>query len=366
MHKIGLVVNKLAGGGAERNIVRIAEFFEEIRKFDVYLIVLRKEERETVEITSRLKTIYVNDSTNKNKYSWIQARLSLRKIFVSHRFDAVVAFDLGVNVITLGASLGLKMPVIVSERNNPLIQRRSLISRVQERLLYPFAFKVVLLAEELEDVWAKKKFPRWKVTSIPNPLPIPKSPQQLKEPKRNDEKIILGLGRFVNQKGFDLLIRAFAEHTHKFPEWRLYLVGEGPEKKHLDFLAGDLGVKEKVVFCGWSTDPYIWFNQCDIFAFPSRYEGFGMTLGEALSCGVPCVSFNCQFGPSRILDDGINGYLVQQGEVEQFGKRLSELMGDNNLRDKMGAQGVRVLDKFKYKDIMLRWLSEVEEAVVTR
>jgi glycosyltransferase involved in cell wall biosynthesis len=173
------------------------------------------------------------------------------------------------------------------------------------------------------------------------------------EPARR--KSLLGLGRFVEQKGFDLLIPIFSKLAFRFPDWDLILVGDGPDRPRLEALSKRLGLDGRIHFPGWSADPYPHYYAADIFAFSSRFEGFGMTLAEALSCGLPAVAFNCPFGPSRIVEHGVNGFLVPPGDDTDFENKLRQLMDDEKLRSSMGAAGKRILQTHGAEPILRKW-----------
>lgn len=129
--------------------------------------------------------------------------------------------------------------------------------------------------------------------------------------------VIMGMGRFVPQKDFPTLVRAFAAMADR-TDARLMLLGEGPQRAELQALAAELGVADRVALPGFMSDPLPWLRRARLFVLSSRFEGFGNVLCEALACGVPVVSTDCPYGPSEILADGAFGRLVPVGDVERL------------------------------------------------
>ncbi|MCH8475752.1 MAG: glycosyltransferase [Opitutales bacterium] len=229
----------------------------------------------------------------------------------------------------------------------------SLSKRAQLSILYPLATTVVLLAEELEN-WANSRLFKWKTKSIPNPVMEPPK-NKYATTSKPEKKIILGMGRFIKRKQFDLLIKIFSRLEKKFPDWNLHIVGDGPERPNLKALIHSLNLEERVFLEQWSNDPYEWYYRAELFAFTSSFEGFGMTLAEALTCQLPVISFDCPYGPSRIIDHQVNGYLVPLDDTKEFENKLGSLMNDEKLRTHLGSNGSKVLDKFSYNTIMKEW-----------
>jgi GalNAc-alpha-(1->4)-GalNAc-alpha-(1->3)-diNAcBac-PP-undecaprenol alpha-1,4-N-acetyl-D-galactosaminyltransferase len=349
-------VNRLTGGGAERNLVRIAECMRD-RGNTVHLVVLQDEEIEDIEPTPSIiiHRLHLNRTgTGLSKIlSHMRHLHKIRKLARQLSPSLIVTFCFRTNLLILEATAFLNIPVVVSERSNPHLQHETCFEQLRRRISYPSAAKVVLLAEELES-WASAFSPKWSVVSIPNFVPEPPEKQPL---RRNGSKRLLAMGRFVHAKGFDLLVKVFSELAKSYPEWKLTIVGDGPLRGELERLIHELGILDEVELPGWSTDPYSWYFRSDIFAFPSRFEGFGMTLAEALSCRLPVVAFDCPYGPSRIVSNHVNGFLVEPGHIDEFKNRLAKLMKDSELRRKMGESGPIVLTKYGIRGVMDQWES---------
>lgn len=168
------------------------------------------------------------------------------------------------------------------------------------------------------------------------------------------EKRVIAVGRLNQQKGFDMLIDAWKIVESQNKEWRLDIFGEGELKEKLQTQINELGLKN-VSLCGYAKNIEKEYLNSSIFVLASRYEGFVLVLLEAQAKGLPCVSFNCKEGPSEIIDDGVNGYLVEAGNVKALAENLLKLIESNELREKFGSMAQKDLYRFDIENVMPKW-----------
>jgi glycosyltransferase involved in cell wall biosynthesis len=172
------------------------------------------------------------------------------------------------------------------------------------------------------------------------------------------------MGRLDTQKGFDLLLRAFAKCCRERPDWALTIIGEGEERDELQALAQNLDIASKVRFTGRVAVPAALLRRADLFVLSSRYEGFPNALLEAMAVGLPVIATDCPSGPAHIVRNDIDGILVPTEDVDALATAMAGLMDDDAWRKRLGASATSVVERFSVERIMEHWDSLLEQ--VTR
>lgn len=162
----------------------------------------------------------------------------------------------------------------------------------------------------------------------------------------------------MGQKRFDLLLRAF--HLLGRPNLHLAILGEGPERESLLLLAHELELKNRLHLPGWVDDLEAWYRHAACFVLSSRHEGWPNVLMEALANGCPTVSFDCDFGPSEILEGGKWGLLIPEGDVKALAAGIARVLDDDALRRRLAAEGPKRAREFSVEKIAPRWLGGIE------
>lgn len=165
---------------------------------------------------------------------------------------------------------------------------------------------------------------------------------------------VVSAGRFVRQKGFDMLIKSWKTVSEKHPDWTLTIYGSG-DKRWFREEAERLGIAGCCNFEEAVSDLNDRFAQSSIFAFSSRFEGFGMVITEAMSCGLPPVAFACPCGPKDIITDGRDGFLVETGEIKALAEKICRLIEDETLRKEMGKAARIRSERFRIDTIAQEW-----------
>lgn len=221
---------------------------------------------------------------------------------------------------------------------------------LQEKKLVRKYDRFVVLTHEDATLWGN--LPNMVVipNSGPTPLLLPSM-----EGSRYLSKQVLAIGRLDFQKGFDTLLNIW-HRLGKKDGWTLDIIGDGPLRPVLQEQVQRLGLQESVRLLKPTSHVQNAYLSASIFVLTSRYEGLPMVLLEAQACGLPIVAFTCQCGPRDIIEDGVNGYLIDNRDEAQFAQRLTTLMADSFLRQHMGKAALQSSERFTEENIMRRWL----------
>ena len=195
------------------------------------------------------------------------------------------------------------------------------------------------------------------VVVITNPLTVshdltPRPPFRM---ARGAGGKVMAAGRMEDQKGFDLLIEAWQSVHARVPDWQLNIYGNGPDRERLQAQIDDAGLTEVVHLHAATPDIFARYAESDIFVLSSRYEGYGLVLAEAMSVGVPCVSFDCPYGPSDIIRDGEDGILVPPLRIDLLANAIVRLATDEAMRRRMGQAACINIQRFAPETIMRQW-----------
>jgi glycosyltransferase involved in cell wall biosynthesis len=327
--KIAIFLASLQGGGAERNMLRLANSCAD-RGLKVDLVLAQDKGAYFSEISPKVKIIKLGTS---------RVIFSLPKLitYLNNEKPTVLICALNhVNLVALWAKLYSSVPtkIIVTVRNTLSQGKQDFANpkmSLTHRLIhyfYPRANQIVAVSKGVADDLAKTaKLPRETIKVIYNPVVTPKLLEQAtanvehpwfypKEPP-----VILGVGRLSKQKDFPTLIKAFAILQHNYSA-RLIILGEGEERPQLETLIKELKLENKVSLSGFVSNPFAYMNRAALFALSSIREGLPTVLIEAMAVGTPVVSTNCRSGPEEILEEGKYGQLVPVGDVEKLAKAM--------------------------------------------
>lgn len=214
--------------------------------------------------------------------------------------------------------------------------------------------RFVVLTEEDKGYWGDLQ----KIQVIPNARTF-----VFDRPAELTEKKVIAVGRYCYQKALDRLIDAWSIVCQSVSDWKLYLVGDGEDRVSLQQQIEKLGLSDKVILGRAETDMPSVYTDASILALSSRYEGLPMVLLEAQAAGLPIVSFECKCGPRDVLTDGEDGFLVKEGDVETLAAKIRELIIDEDLRRRMGAEAYKNSERFSEEKVMTQWVELFNEVI---
>ncbi|MEJ2377032.1 MAG: glycosyltransferase [Pseudolabrys sp.] len=331
MKRIAIFVPDLAGGGAERMIVNLANEFA-ARGLDTVLILAK-----AAGPYLRLLSAQVRLRDLDIRFGDPRVISRLAAALRSERPGALLTAMTYPNIAGILARRLVSHPfrLVISERVVLTQQSRSLpllkekLKPVAARRLYRSADRIVAISNGVaQDLTENIGVPTSQVEVIYNPVSGPTTDEPHPPPNHpafsnESVPVVIGAGRLVPQKDFATLVRAFAQLRARRIA-HLVILGEGPERAALEALAKKLKVSNSVWMPGYVPNPYSYMAYGTVFALSSRWEGFGNVLVEALACGCPVVSTDCPSGPREILGDGTFGRLVRVGDPLAMAQALQE------------------------------------------
>lgn len=358
--KICMVAACLAGGGAERALLDTATLLSE-RGHQVTVLTFESQTSDAYQVPACLSRVALGvPGQSGNRLRGILNNLrriaSLRAEVRRLQPDVVVSYLTRTNIICLLALLGTGRPVVATEHNVATLNDAPMQTfwRTLRRVLYPQMAQVVIVSKGVARQYAW--LPADKLSVIQNFLP----PSRGSEPEpfsflSDNGRYIVGMGRLAPEKGFDRLIRAFHLIEKDCPGWTLLIVGEGPLRIELTRLAASLGLQGRVLLPGRVSNPRTLFRRCDLFALSSESEGFPLVLLEAMSAGLPVVSFDCDFGPREIITIDVSGILVPAGNIAALANAIGRLVKDGPLRARFAQEGFKSVGRFAPDTILNQW-----------
>lgn len=358
--KICMVAASLAGGGAERALLDTASLLA-ARGHEVAVLTFESATTDAYEVPegvsrSALEVPGWSGNRLRGLLNNLRRIVGLRAEIQRLQPDVVISYLTRTNIICRLALSGTRWPLVATEHNVTTLNDAPMqvVWRTLRRLLYRHMAQIVAVSEGLAKQY------RWlrpdKLSVIHNFLPESRGAALETFPfLSSSARYIVGMGRLEPEKGFDRLIEAFHRVAKDCPGWNLLIVGEGSLRSELAGLVVSLGLADRVALPGRVRNPRTLFRHCDLFALSSESEGFGLVLLEAMSAGLAVVSFDCDFGPREIIDDGISGVLVPAGDVPALSRALRRLANDEKLRGRLASRGLATVQRFSPTEIGDRW-----------
>ena len=360
MKKIAIVRYNLSKiGGAEKVAINMAN--ELSQNYKTYLISILLDEDKSINydisFDVEVKSFFYGDLRVRRVI--IPAMIKLRKYLINNEIDIVFSIAPSTNIIIFLATLGLNIKTVFCDHHS--LEFQDTFSRkIQRYIGAKFFDKIVTLTEEDKNRYRKDfSLRNEKVTSIYNWM---ESTEKKKGYKSSSKKLIT-VGRFDSQKGYDYLSRVAVNVLSEYPDWQWDIYGSGEESIKIKLIEElEKGkVLSQVNFMGNVKGIENIYPNHAIYIMTSRYEGLPLVLLEAKQYGLPIVSFDCPTGPSEIILDGENGYLIKNFDVKQMSQKIIELIRNDELRLRFSRNAMLDTDKFNKKRIIEQWIELIEE-----
>lgn len=346
---IGSISN---GAGTERITISLVNLFIE-KGYRVSIVCLCQVGNPFFAVDSRVQVYSIFSSPCIFTLHYLQIVRKLYLYLKKERVDILINVDVILAIFSVPLKLFLSQVKVVSwehfnYKSNLGIARRDWGRKLSQR----YANAIVTLTEQDRSFYLEKKYNRAKVYAIPNFLDsFPNRYANM------GSKLVLAVGRCTCQKGFDLLINIWKDvkKNEVAKDWKLKIVGDGEDKDKLVEQAKTLNLLTSIEFYPAQKDLSVYYMNSSIYVMTSRYEGLPMVLLEAISYGLPIISYDCLTGPQEIINDRVNGYLIPFGQKELFASKLLQLMERDDERKSMQKEAVSFSRRYSIDETCRRW-----------
>lgn len=347
MSKLCFLISDMSWrGGTVRMTSLLANEF--CKTEEVHILNLHCENEIFVELDFRIKKYVLGTTTGK--LGIIKQIREIRDYIKLNKIDCLINVDVGISIYGICAALCTKTKVITWEHGNFYNNWGSRWFPHFRRFAAKYSDAVVVLTERDRENYHTNIKTRKPIYVIANPA------QKHQFQYVADSKVILSAGLLLPIKGYDKAIQAAARILPKHPEWKWVLCGEGPEREHLEQLIAETHLEKQFFLLGTVQNMDEQYKTAAFYVMTSEMEGLPMVLLEAKSWGLPIVSFDIMTGPSDIVRDGVNGYLVLQNDVDMLVERIDELIASSDLRLKFSQHSQIDMEKFDFVYIKNKWL----------
>lgn len=353
MKKVCFLIGNLDNsGGTERVTTLIANELVKL-SYNVSIISLTGGKKPFFELDDSIRTYSLYSDKVSFKTNFFGVVYKLRNFVKNNKIDSFVVVDSISCIFTVPALYGLKINHICWEHFNFNVTLGVKSRDLGRRLAARYCNYVVTLTERDKELWEQGLVNiRAKIVSIANPTPY----ENMNHIPSLEYKTVLAIGRLTYQKGFDLLIDAWALVCETNFDWTLRIVGSGEDEENLKKQAQSLGIENRIDFVSATKNVEQYFKTSSLYCLSSRFEGFGLVMIEAQSFGLPIVAFNCDVGPADIITNEVNGFLCAVEDISSLSEKILEfIILDKEVYRTFSSEAKESAKRFEIKNIILNW-----------
>lgn len=359
-------------GGADRVIVNKANYFADVYGYEVYIITAHQNGQPSFfPLSDKVNhlDLAVNFNEQYRHSFFVRGFIYFKLLRVYKRKLSDLLKELKADFVLTTISRDIDFlnsihdgSIKIAEahvakdfiRNFHLLKKKNLLYKIigniwtnrLEHAIKKFSAFVVLTQRDAE-AWSNIR----QAVVIPNSIPF--WPEQA---SLCTNKNIISVGRLNEQKGFERLIEAWSYIACQHSDWKLYIYGNGELESFLNLFIQDRNVSDSLFIINPVKNIIDKYLESSIYIMSSRFEGFGMVLVEAMTCGVPVIAFDCPHGPADLITEGEDGFLVENGNIQKLAEKISYLIVNESLRIKMGQKARENIKRYGQDQIMQKWI----------
>ena len=345
-------------GGGERVAVSLAN--ELTKKYEVHLIGLTTKQSDLFfKINSQVKYSNFFDHRVRLSKNILKISIMLKKYFRDNEIEVAFGIGISANIFLSLAGIGTQTKVVLCDHTNSITDNSELSQKVQRYVGTKLADKIITLTQEDRENYIKKHgvsdericyIYNWKEAALSDVS------------YNNKSTKIVTVGRFDSQKGYDYLVQVAKKVLSEKSDWTWEIYGSGnqDEVDKIKELIKENNLQDKLLIKGLEKNQDLIYGDKGIYVMTSRYEGLPLVLLEAQQYNLPIVSFCCPTGPSEIVEDGVNGFLVDCYDTDKMSEKLLKLMENESLRHSFSAHAKDNMDKFDKNRILNQWIELIE------
>lgn len=349
MKHLAIITQNMSQGGAEQVILQLAQYL--IKQNIKCSIITIFELKQFYNIPMQVETYVVGKKAENKAIDKFLKYKQVRNYVKQLKPDLVLAIPEEVGIYVIPALMGTRIPLVVSERNNPWVMPWKKITRLMRRLFYPFASGFIFQTEQAAGFFPKSI--RRKGIVLPNMLDLERLPEMWTGEIRKE---VVSAGRLESQKNFPLLINAFAKFYIDHPEYTLTIYGDGSLKEYLESVASCLLPKSAYSFPGGSLGLLEKIRKAEMFVLSSDYEGMPNVVIEAMALGMPVIATDCPSGgPAGLIEDGKNGILVPVNDSEALCNAMCKVADSRETAANLASNAVQIRQRLDSKVVSEMW-----------
>lgn len=357
MKKVSIFVLDISQfGGIEKVVTILANNLVFMEQYEVEIISLfRTNSVPVFNIDKKVRIRYVYEGEPIDiRSNFLKIIEKCRSIGRQEKLDILITAGMGYVPITWLAFKPTKH--IAWEHSNITIGKSFGLVWFGRRIAKKYLDNIVVLSKRDLKNYNRKFKGKLNIKQIYNPIEFSLSNSIY----NSSAKKIISSGRLTKQKGFDILLDVANIVFSEYPEWTWDIYGEGVEREALEGKLLNLGLEKNVFIRGFVENILPVYDNYSFFVLTSRYEGFGLVITEAQSRKLPVVSFDCNSGPSELILDGVNGYLVEDGNIRQMANKIIDLIKNKDKRLDFSKKAIYDKEKFSLNNFLNSWVDVIE------